>query len=37
MEQLWRRDGEALGRIRLPLGLVSQAAAYELHPVLVDS
>ncbi|MCC5620753.1 SDR family NAD(P)-dependent oxidoreductase, partial [Nostoc sp. CHAB 5715] len=37
IEQLWRRDGEALGRIRLPLGLVSQAAAYELHPVLVDS
>ncbi|MCC5632195.1 type I polyketide synthase [Nostoc sphaeroides CHAB 2801] len=37
IEQLWRRDGEALGRIRLPLGLVSEAAAYELHPVLVDS
>ncbi|MBE8987608.1 type I polyketide synthase [Nostoc sp. LEGE 12450] len=37
IEQLWRRDGEALGRIRLPLGLVSEAAAYELHPVIVDS
>ena len=37
IDQLWRRDGEALGRIRLPLGLVSEAAAFELHPVLVDS
>ncbi|MBD2519332.1 SDR family NAD(P)-dependent oxidoreductase [Nostoc sp. FACHB-973] len=37
IEQLWRREGEALGRIRLPEALVSEAAAYQLHPVLVDS
>jgi acyl transferase domain-containing protein/acyl carrier protein len=37
IEQLWRRDGEALGRIRLPLELVSEATAFELHPVIVDS
>jgi acyl transferase domain-containing protein/acyl carrier protein len=34
IEQLWRRDGEALGRIRLPLELVSEATAFELHPVI---
>ncbi|WP_341529635.1 type I polyketide synthase [Nostoc sp. UHCC 0302] len=37
IEQLWRREGEALGRIRLPEALVSEAAGYQLHPVLVDS
>jgi acyl transferase domain-containing protein len=37
IEQLWRRDGEALGRIRLPEALVSDAEAYQLHPVLLDS
>jgi len=37
IEQLWRRDGEALGRIRLPEALVSEAEAYQLHPVLLDS
>ncbi len=36
IEQLWRRDGEALGRIRLPEALVSDAE-YHLHPVLMDS
>ncbi|BBD69156.1 polyketide synthase [Nostoc commune NIES-4072] len=37
IEQLWRREGEALGRIRLPQALISEAEAYQLHPVLVDS
>ncbi|MCC5666482.1 SDR family NAD(P)-dependent oxidoreductase [Nostoc sp. CHAB 5784] len=37
IEQLWRREGEALGRIWLPEALVSEAEAYQLHPVLVDS
>ncbi|MUH00296.1 SDR family NAD(P)-dependent oxidoreductase, partial [Scytonema sp. UIC 10036] len=37
IEQLWRRDGEALGRIRLPEALVREAQAYHLHPVLMDS
>lgn len=37
IEQLWRRDGEALGRIRLPEALVSEAEAYQLHPVIMDS
>ncbi|KYC40369.1 hypothetical protein WA1_26500, partial [Scytonema hofmannii PCC 7110] len=37
IEQLWRYDGEVLGRIRLPEALVSEATAYHLHPVLMDS
>lgn len=37
IEQLWRRDGEALGKIRLPEALISEADAYQLHPVLLDS
>jgi len=37
IEQLWRQEGEALGRIQLPEELVSQAQAYQLHPVLMDS
>jgi acyl transferase domain-containing protein/acyl carrier protein len=37
ISQLWRRDGEALGRIRLPEALVSEADAYQLHPVLMDA
>jgi acyl transferase domain-containing protein/acyl carrier protein len=36
IEQLWRRDGEALGRIRLPEALGSDFEAYQLHPVLLD-
>jgi acyl transferase domain-containing protein/acyl carrier protein len=35
IEQLWRRDGEALGRIRLPEIAIDNA--YQLHPVLIDS
>jgi malonyl CoA-acyl carrier protein transacylase len=37
IEQLWARDGEALGRIQLPEALVLEAANYNLHPVLLDA
>jgi acyl transferase domain-containing protein len=35
IERLWRCDGEALGRIRLPEIAIDNA--YQLHPVLIDS
>lgn len=37
IEALWRREGEALGRISLPESLAGQAGSYHLHPVLLDS
>lgn len=37
LQQLWRRDGEALGYVQLPEELRSQANAYYLHPVLMDA
>jgi len=37
IEQLWRRDGEALGKIQLPFALISDASRYELHPALLDA
>ncbi len=37
IEALWRREGEALGRISLPQSLAGQAGLYHLHPVLLDS
>jgi len=36
LEQLWRGEGEAIGRIRLPDELRPAAASYRLHPVLLD-
>src|SRR5262249_7326366 len=36
VEQLWRGDGEALARIRLPED-VGGHEAYRLHPVLLDA
>ncbi|WP_193199908.1 type I polyketide synthase [Nostoc sp. MG11] len=36
IEQLWRQQGEALGRIRMPETLVAEALDYHLHPVLLD-
>jgi acyl transferase domain-containing protein/protein-L-isoaspartate O-methyltransferase len=35
--QLWRRDGEALGRIRLPDSLAAEAARYAIHPAFLDA
>jgi natural product biosynthesis luciferase-like monooxygenase protein len=37
VERLWRRPGEALGRIRLPATVEDDAAAYAIHPALLDS
>ena len=34
--QLWRRDGEALGRIRLSEEMGLEAGAYKLHPALLN-
>ena len=36
-QQIWRRDGEALGRIQLPAMLESEAADYHIHPALLDA
>ncbi len=33
VQQLWRRDGEALARLRLP----AQGRAYRIHPALLDA
>jgi myxalamid-type polyketide synthase MxaB len=35
VEELWRRDGEALGRLRLPGGPGAHAGAWAVHPALV--
>jgi myxalamid-type polyketide synthase MxaB len=37
VEEVWRRDGEALGRVRLPEPLASGEAASDLHPALLDA
>ncbi|MCB9450591.1 MAG: SDR family NAD(P)-dependent oxidoreductase [Anaerolineaceae bacterium] len=34
---VWRRDGEALGQIQLPEVAVAEAAAYHIHPALLDA
>ncbi|KYF94033.1 hypothetical protein BE20_07670 [Sorangium cellulosum] len=36
LAELWRGEGEALGRVRLPEAAGS-ATAYQLHPVLLDA
>jgi phthiocerol/phenolphthiocerol synthesis type-I polyketide synthase D len=37
IERLWRRDGEALGQIRLPAPVEQDAELYHIHPVLLDA
>jgi acyl transferase domain-containing protein len=37
IQRLWRRDGEALGRIQLPDALEPDAALYRAHPALLDA
>jgi NADPH:quinone reductase-like Zn-dependent oxidoreductase/acyl carrier protein len=37
VEQIWRQDGEALGRLRLPERMESEASAYQVHPALLDA
>lgn len=37
VERIWRRDGEALGRIRLPNGVSEPAAAFTVRPAFLDA
>lgn len=37
IEELWRRDGEALGRIKLSSALAQEADLYQIHPTLLDA
>lgn len=37
IEQLWRRDGEALGLIQLPENYAREANLYQVHPTLLDA
>ena len=37
IEQLWRRDGEALGKIQIPRALEQETDAYQIHPALLDA
>jgi acyl transferase domain-containing protein/acyl carrier protein len=37
VEQLWWREGEVLGQIRLPQPLLDEAGVYRFHPVLMDA
>ncbi len=35
--QVWRGHGEAIGEVRTPAALASQAGQYHLHPALLDA
>ncbi|HWY77005.1 MAG TPA: acyltransferase domain-containing protein, partial [Verrucomicrobiae bacterium] len=37
VEKIWRRNGEAIGRIRLPAPVQKDAANYNIHPALLDA
>ncbi|HET9914273.1 MAG TPA: acyltransferase domain-containing protein, partial [Anaerolineales bacterium] len=37
VQHIWRRAGEALGRICLPDEIVSEAKIYSIHPALLDA
>jgi acyl transferase domain-containing protein/acyl-CoA synthetase (AMP-forming)/AMP-acid ligase II/aryl carrier-like protein len=37
IEQLWRKDGEALGQVQLPPALMSDRSTYQFHPALLDA
>jgi myxalamid-type polyketide synthase MxaE and MxaD len=37
VDQVWRRDGEALARMRLPESIASEASACQVHPALLDA
>src|SRR5262249_50499189 len=37
IERLWRRDGEALGRLRLLPAEAAEAGRYRIHPALLDA
>ena len=35
--RIWRRDGEAIGQLRLPESVLAEASAYQVHPALLDA
>ncbi|MFQ5794230.1 MAG: SDR family NAD(P)-dependent oxidoreductase [Candidatus Bipolaricaulia bacterium] len=37
VEQIWYGDGEAVGQLRLPETVASEAGAYQVHPALLDT
>jgi acyl transferase domain-containing protein/acyl carrier protein len=37
LQHVWRRDGEALGKIQLPESLKAEARKYRFHPALLDA
>ena len=37
IEHIWRRDGEALGKIRLPDDLTAESGFYHFHPAFLDA
>jgi len=37
VEKLWRGEGQVLGQVQLPEGLVGEAAKYQLHPAFLDA
>ena len=37
IEQIWRHDGQALARIKLPDGLSHESDSYRLHPAILDA
>lgn len=37
IEQLWRHEGEALGRVHIPESFAAEATAYQIHPTLLDA
>ncbi len=37
VQELWRGQGKALGRLKLPEALAPEPATYALHPVLLDA
>ena len=37
LEQLWRRDGEAIGQLRLSTAVENEAGAHQVHPAFLDA
>ena len=37
IERLWRKDGEALGQVRIPEHLAQESTSYCVHPAFLDS
>ena len=37
VERIWRRNGEAIGRLRIPDAVASEASAYRIHPAVLDA